>query len=434
MLVGLLAPGIRLPSAADEPTLVLRGGRVFDASEQRAGDPVQLWIGGERVLAIEPLEAAIPAGVEVIDAGGCTLLPGLFDLHAHTAVAGGGGVLMLGPTVNLRTQIYFGVTHVVDLHGDQRSIFGVRDRSRAAPDQARLYSAGAAFTVPGGHGTQFFIEANTVTSLEQIDHRFDALLPHEPDVVKAILEHGGWGGIPEIPTLDDELFGAIAERAHAEGLRLFAHVFSLAEARTAVTAGADALVHGVFLDEVDDELAAEMRERGVAYVPTLAVVVGAGEAARGPTPYDHPSVAAVLHPAVATAVSQPGTTGWPGFGELGGQEQRFLGNLKRLADAGVLIGTGTDAGNRLTPHGPSLLVELELFVRAGLTPARALRAATLDSARILGVEADFGTLEPGKVADVVVVRGDPTADIAAMWDVEDVFKAGRRVDPKGGRR
>jgi len=440
VLACLIAAAVQPPSAAgaraygaaaaagDAPTLILRGGRVFDASEQRAGAPVQVWIGGERILAIEPAETAIPEGVDVVDTRGCTLLPGLFDLHVHTAVAGSGGILLLDPTENLRTQLFFGVTHVVDLHGDQRTIFARRERARSAPDQARLYSAGAAFTVPGGHGTQFFIQANTVTSVDEADRRFDELLPYEPDVVKAILEHGGWGGNPELPTLDGELFEAIARRTHAEGLRLFAHVFSLAEARTAVARGADALVHGVFLDEIDDDLVDEMRTRGVAYVPTLAVVVGAQEAARGPTPYDHPSVAAALHPAVAMAISQPGSTGWPGYADLAGREQRFFGNLKRLADAGVRIGTGTDAGNPLTPHGPALLVELELFVRAGLTPARALRAATLDAARILGVEADFGTLEPGKVADVVVVRGDPTVDIAALWNVEDVFKAGRRVD------
>ena len=105
-----------------------------------------------------------------------------------------------------------------------------------------------------------------------------------------------------------------------------------------------------------------------------------------------------------------------------------LANLKALFDAGVLVGTGTDAGNSLTPHGPALLRELELYVEAGLTPAQALAAATLSSARILGVAADFGSLAPGKIADVVVVRGEPHLRISELWNVVEVVKRGALVD------
>jgi hypothetical protein len=94
----------------------------------------------------------------------------------------------------------------------------------------------------------------------------------------------------------------------------------------------------------------------------------------------------------------------------------------------VPIGLGTDAGNPLVPHGPGVMVELELYVAAGLTPGAALHAATLGSAAVLGVADRFGSLEPGKVADLVLVAGDPTARIADVWQVRDVVKAGRRVD------
>ena len=418
------------PQDGQAPTRVLRGGRVLDVATGELGEPGQLWIAGDRIVAHRPLGAQIPEGTQVIEAEGCTLLPGLFDLHVHSAVSGGSMTtfLMLDPSEQLQTQIQFGVTHAVDLHGDQRSIFELRDRSRRSPDMARLYSAGAAFTVPGGHATQFGVEANTVTSTDEVDARFDALLPEKPDVIKAILEHGGWNQLPTMPTLSDDLFASVAEHADAAELPLFAHIFSLDEARTAVDLGADVLIHGVFLDDIDDALIEAMLARKVAYVPTLSVVIGSAEASRGAGPYDRATVRAALHPDLARAVIEAGGVSWSAGSVLDGQEARFFGNLRRLAEAGVVIGTGTDAGNPLTPHGPSLLYELELFVRAGLTPAQTLRAATLDSARILGVDADFGELIPGKVADIVVIEGNPLANIADVWKIRDVWKAGERVD------
>ncbi|HTE06083.1 MAG TPA: CIA30 family protein, partial [Planctomycetota bacterium] len=111
----------------------------------------------------------------------------------------------------------------------------------------------------------------------------------------------------------------------------------------------------------------------------------------------------------------------------GGGAARCLANLKRVADAGLPLGLGTDAGNPFTPHGPSTLYELQLYVEAGLTPGQALAAATSGNAAILGL-ADAGTLAPGRIADVLVVRGDPTARITDMAEIADVIKGGVRVD------
>jgi imidazolonepropionase-like amidohydrolase len=390
----------------------------------------QLWIEGERILGERPAETAVPSGVPVVDTSGCTLLPGLFDLHVHVSVPGAGlGVMPdVTPEDNLRTHLACGVTNVVDLHADPAMIFPLRDRSRTAPDLARLYAAGAAFTVPGGHPTQFGMAANTVTSVAEVDQRFAELLPHHPDVIKAILEHGGWSVVPKIPTLDETLFAAITERAHHAKLPVFCHVWSRDEALAATRGGANALAHGVYLGEVDDELISEMQERGVAYIPTLAVVVGGKRVAEKHSPYGQPLVASALDPELYEIVAKTGGTHWATMGAIGGGDKQYFTNLKMLADAGIEIGTGTDAGNPLTPHGPALLYEIMLYVEAGLTPARALRAATLGSARILGVADRFGSLATGKIADVVVVRGDPTRTIGDLWHVEQVFKGGARVD------
>ncbi len=421
---------VRTSSETDGPTLVLAGGSVFDPRTGTAGEPCQLWIEGSRVLGQRALDAETPAGARVLDVRGCTLLPGLFDLHAHVYVPGGSmtAARFSAPEENLRSHLVCGVTNVVDLHADEGSIFALRDAAREAPDMARLYCAGAAFTAPGGHGTQFGIAAHAVSSPGEVEQHLADLLARGPDVLKAIVEHGGWSGLPALPALPKELLCAVSAGAGRAGLPLFCHVWRLDEARDAVACGADALVHGIFVGDADDTLARAMKDGGTAYVPTLAVVVGARRAARGEHSYDHPLVRAALHPEVVEAVTEPGGTSWATMSEIGGGEAQHLANLKRLADAGVAIGTGTDSGNPLTPHGPALLLELELYVEAGLTPAQALAAGTLGSARILGVEERFGTLDAGKTADVVAIRGRPHERIQDVWEVAEVVKAGLVVD------
>ncbi len=416
--------------ASDPPDLVVRGGRLFDVDVGTAREYGQLWIRAGRIIGEEPAETEVPAAARVVDADGGTLLPGLFDLHTHVAVPGSSmtAMILLDPATNLASHLYCGVTNVVDLHGDEGTIFDLRQRSRSSPEMARLYSAGGAFTVPGGHCTQFGIPANTVTSVTEVDVRFDRFLAKEPDVVKAAVEPGGWGSIPTMPTLDETLFAAIARRADEAGLPFFSHVWTSGDALMAATHGADALVHGVFVGAVDDALADVMRRNGVAYVPTLAVVLGPRRVFDGDAPYGDDLAKGALPPEVFESVTDEDADSWATQSEFGGGESEWLGNLKRLFDAGVTIGTGTDAGNPVTPHGPSLHVELQLLVDAGLSPVDALRAATSNAARILGVGDEFGSLAAGCVADVVIVDGDPTRDIGATRRVREVIKSGVVID------
>jgi imidazolonepropionase-like amidohydrolase len=428
-LAVLLAAAVPFASAQETPgsapTLILKGGRVFDAESATLRPPGQLWIAGDRILGEKPLDAELPQGVRVVDAKECTLLPGLFDLHVHVAVSGGdmAGGVMLDAEENLATHLAFGVTNAVDLHHDPAIVFPLRERAATRPDLARLLAAGAAFTAPGGHGTQFGIDANAVTTVEEVGARFDKLIAFKPDVVKAIVEHGGWGPVGKVPALEEPLLAEVAKRAKAAGVPLFVHVWSLEEAKTAVRAGADALAHGVYLGAVDDELLKMMKERGTAYVPTLAVVVGALRVLGGKTPYAADRVGGLLDGDLAKQLADSQALSW--MSQWRDPDPKlYLANLKKVFDAGIRVGTGTDAGNPLTPHGPALLEEIVLYVEAGLTPAQALRCATLESARILKRDKEAGTIAPGKLADVVVVRGDPTTDVSALWKIEHVVKGG----------
>ncbi len=408
-------------------TRVIRGGRLFDP-ELAATRPLgQLWIAGDRVVGERSLDTPLPAGAALFEADGLTLLPGLIDLHCHSMVAGGSltGGLTLAAEENLATHAAFGVLTAVDLHNEPDYVFGLREQVAEAPSMARLLAAGGAFTVPGGHCTQFGFEPNVVRSSADVGTRMDALLARKPDVVKAVVEHGGWGTLGKLPTLDLPTLTAIAERTRAANVPLFCHIWTLDEAKTAARAGVNALVHGVFVGAVDDELIALMKEKDVGYVPTLAVVVGAKRVTTGRSPYLRERIAGLLHPELTDVLTTAGASSWID-GWAGYDEALFFANLRRLHAAGIRCGTGTDAGNPLTPHGPSLLVEIAFYVEAGLTPGQALRCATLESARLLRRD-DLGSLAAGKRADFVCVRGDPTQDVAALWQIEGVVKGGQDV-------
>lgn len=419
------------PAQEPPPTLVVRNGTLFDPERGEARPLGQLWIRDDRIVGERPADAAIPAGVAVIDARDHTVLPGLFDLHVHVAVHGGSFVVPADPVENLESALLCGVTNVVDLHGNEETIFALRERSRTDPQLARLWCAGGAFTVPKGHATQFGIQANEVTSVDEVEARFAALLPKQPDLIKLILEHGGWGGLPAMPTLDEILARAVVDAAHRGGKRAVAHVWSLPEAKAAVGCGVDALVHGVFLGKVDEELAQSMAKARTAYVPTLSVVLASARVMKKTRPYDHALVREVLHPELVAhfdADEIDAAAAMSPMARMGNLEPVFLKNLQDLHLAGVPIGLGTDAGNPMVPHGPGVLLELELYVAAGLTPAQALHAATLGSAQVLGVAERHGTLAPGKTADLVLVAGEPVTRIGDVWNVVEVVKSGRRVD------
>jgi len=415
--------------AAPAITRVIRGGTLFDSENGTTRPLGQLLIAGERIAGFAPLDAPLPDGAELIDADGCTVLPAFFDLHTHLMVAGGGMTDRMAPDaeLNLATHAAFGVLHAADLHNEPGYVFALRDRVAADPSLARVAAAGAAFTVPGGHCTQFGFEANVIKAPADVDARFEALLPSRPDVIKAVVEHGGWSTLPPMPTLDEATLTLIAARAHRANVPLFCHIWTLDEAKQAVRAGADALVHGVFVGEVDAELIDLMKARGTAYVPTLSVVVGARRVGAGRSPYTRERLADLLAPWLIERLNDPAAQSWVSNWREA-DDSLFLRNLAKLHAAGIRCATGTDAGNPLTPHGPGLLQEIALFAEAGLKPAQALQSATIEAARVLRCNRDFGSLAPGKVADVVVVRGDPTSDLDALWRIEGVLKAGHPVD------
>src|SRR5690606_27998380 len=188
-----------------------------------------------------------------------------------------------------------------------------------------------------------------------------------PDFIKAFTDGWRYNNYPDNTSMDEATLAALVEEAHAHGIRVFSHTVTLARAKQAARAGVDLIAHSILDREVDEELVALMREHGTAYAPTLAVYepVRIGD----PPPAD-PDNRVLRQRRANFAVA--------------------LANAGRLHAAGIPVVLGTDAGMTGTPHGRATQHELELLVRAGLTPLQALHAGTAAAARVLGLE-DRGT-------------------------------------------
>ena len=227
-----------------------------------------------------------------------------------------------------------------------------------------------------------------------------------------------------------EVYAAVIEAAHGEGLSLAAHLFYLDDAKGLLRAGADFIAHSVRDADVDDALIQLLRETGVCYSPTLTREVSTFVYESEPEFFDDPFFLAHADAGVLDALRSPE------------QQQRYRdspaaprykealriaqANLKTLADADIPIAFGTDSGPPARFQGYFEHMETELMAEAGLTPEQILRSATGVAAACVGLD-DVGTIEPGKWADMVVLTADPLANIANLRTIESVWVAGNRV-------
>ena len=388
---------------------VVRGARVFDGERDLGIATVVVHDG--RIEAAGA-EVAVPDGLPVVDGTGKTLLPGLIDAHVHA----------WGEAQ--RDMARFGVTTGLDMHGVASRLADLRTQRESTGDtqQADLWAAGTAITAPGGHGTQYGFPVPTVDADTNVDAFIGARVDEGADFIKFIVEDLSAYDAPQrLPTLSASQVIAVVTAAHARDRLAVAHVARQEDARQAIDAGTDGLVH-VFTDAVADApFVAAMRERKAFIVPTLAVVASMAGGGEGKALAADPR----LQPLLST--EQSGTLA-SSFGAANAARlQRALDSVRALHAAGVDILAGSDAPNPGTAHGASLHHELELLVRAGLSPAQALAAATSVPAKRFGLS-DRGRIAPSMRADLVLVDGNPLQDITATRAIAVVWKNGHRVE------
>jgi imidazolonepropionase-like amidohydrolase len=284
---------------------------------------------------------------------------------------------------------------------------------------AGFFSSVQVATVPGGHGTQYGWPVPTLTEPEEAADFVQARFAEGSDYLKIIMAgeraKDGW------PTLKADTVVALTEAAHTRNRMTVVHVETIEDARIALNAGAEVLGHVWRGSGRDLQLSKELADRGVVVMTTLVTQDGFVDADGGSTLVSDPR----LRPWLSKKTVEKLTTrhGGPVYADI----DRFIDAAAGLVDAGVTILTGSDVSAGTTSHGISMHRELELLVRAGLSPVEALKAATSNVATTFDA-IDRGVIAPGKRADLLLVRGDPTVDIMATRDIASVWRSGVEFD------
>jgi imidazolonepropionase-like amidohydrolase len=380
------------------PVVAIMGATVFDATGA-APHLANVVIRDGRIAEVGPTVRA-PRGAQVIDAKGEALLPGFFDLHTHWTP---GGVPATTPQI-ATAYVSSGVTTVNDFNGAPES-FAPRRQWLSTLVTPHVNFA-ARMSTPGGHGADWADTATTkwVNTPEAARAAVKSLIPYKPDLIKAFTDGWRYGVAPDNTSMDEWTLTALVDEAHKNNLKVFTHTVTVDRGEVAGRSKVDVITHSLQDRRLDQEAVDIIKAGGTSDTPTLAVYepVKPGQPARDPD--ENPNAKQAFK-----------------------KFDNALHNAKMLHDAGVTIALGTDAGMPGTPHGASTLHEMELMVRAGLTPTEALMAGTAKSAQVINQLADRGTIEVGKRADLVLIKGEPWKTIGDVRKTDRVLIDGKLV-------
>lgn len=415
ILIGLVANQGALHAA---PTL-LHCGRVLDVRTLELLPERTVIVEGNKITGIDRGFAA-QAGATIVDLKTQTCLPGLIDLHVHLTMNIAGGFsdelvrkspadFALRAVPNAERTLLAGFTTVRDLGSSQQVAASVRNAINAGFFKGpRLYAAGLV-TTPGGHG-DFFApglrpdlggnpgpEHNVISGPAEAARVVRQHYRDGMDLIKVTATGGvlSLGRSGDAPQLSEVELAAIVTTAKDYGMRVACHAHGKEGMLRAIRAGVYSIEHG---SRLDDEVIAAMKQRGTWLVPTISA--GRYVAEKAQTPGAYPETVRQKALAVGSLIQ---------------------GAFARAYKSGVKIAFGTDSG--VSPHGENAK-EFEYMVEGGMPPLETLRAATLHAASVLGAESQLGTIEPGKLADIIAVPGDPSRDIRVMNKPAFVMKDG----------
>jgi imidazolonepropionase-like amidohydrolase len=441
--VGLSAAmllGHDLVSAAPGRAILIRNARLIDGTGAEPLDDVSILIRGGRIQKISRGAIAAPAGAQVIEGTGKTVLPGLIDMHAHL-ISGGFDTISeksmsydpLEQRRTLKQMLYWGVTSVCDPVQPLNS--GLQLRSQVARNEfpsPRVFISGPAVTAPGGWGGANQPEARfELKTLSDVRPAIQRLANARVNFVKLFYDDMSSSFSQPLPKLEKKLMEAAIAEAHARRLKVMVHAYRTEDHKDVIRAGADIMAHSAITQPVDDEYIALARKSHTLYLSTLSVYHDV---------FDENSIRdLVAQEFVQRSVPQKTLATLTAQEPLNSFEksikQNFIrqqlptigANLKKLSDSGIPIGVGPDTGVPGSFPGIAVHREMELMVQAGVTPARVLVAATSTGAEYLG-QKSLGTIAAGKIADLVLVNGNPLEDIRNTRNLDVVIKDGQVVN------
>ncbi len=432
LLIGALM--IVMPAQAE--SLLLKNFTLIDGTDHAPRPNHSMLVVDGRIAAIgKGLKAS--KGATEMDLTGKFVIPGIINLHGHLGNTKGfiqdpKNFTRENADAQLRNYAAYGVTTMVSMGSDQSPVWALRKEQREGrPALCRVYTAGRGFTGKNGYPTSAMGMKGVpyeVETVDQVNKAVDEQAALKVDLVKIWMDdHLG-----KEQKISPELAKAIIARAHSHGIKVAAHIFYREDARILLDAGLDMIVHSVRDKPVDDNFIALMKAKNAWQ--------GAGTLTREismfayatPQPFlDDPFftrgvggpageiVTRLKSAAYQSMVKQdPDHALYPDFLETAKK------NLKRLYEAGVNVGFGTDSGPPVRFQGFFEHWEMEIMRDAGFTPAQILTCATRNNARCLGIDKDLGTLEKGKWADLVVLAKNPLDDIKNSRTIEMTMIAG----------
>jgi imidazolonepropionase-like amidohydrolase len=411
----LILVALSFPSSQAQ-TVALTGARVIDGTGRAPLEQATVVIANGRISAVGA-GAQVPAGATRVDMSGKTIMPGIINAHGHLGADKSKRPAHDRLSGQLRVYADYGVTTVFVLgtgEGELPDAVKLREeQERATPDRARVYAAGTSLRY--------------LTTAEEARAKVDAYADQKADLIKIHI----LGNPKDTPPA---VYKALIEEAHKRGLRVAAHLYYYKDARGLLDAGVDVIAHSVRDQDVDAALIADIKKRNVGYIPTLTRDLAVFVYETTPPYFTDPFFLRHVdaYRDEMKQLSDPALQEKTRNSEEAKTIKKALlqanRNLKTLSDAGVLIAMGTDTGANLGQwQGYFEHVEMEMMVKAGLTPMQVLVASTGGAARLWKVDQQLGSIQPGRQADLLVLNANPLTDIKNTRQIHSVWIGGRQL-------
>jgi imidazolonepropionase-like amidohydrolase len=413
---------------AQNSQLLIENVTLIDGTQRPPREHACILIRDARVTAVMACPLRVPDKIQRIDGSGKFLIPGLMDVHIHLGKGlFDSGLSEINAVRLLQGYLYCGVTTVMDLGNDDTYIFGLRERQRAGVFVGpRLFASGGIVTYLGGAGDTN-PSATVLDGWPQAISKIDAHIGLEPDMVSIIYDGRGWGKYSLVPIMPIDLEREVLDKYASHGIRSTAHLFSELRAREAIESGLDTLANTIIEAPVSEGFVKLMAEKHTPIASALSSFDELERLMDHPDFLDQPLYQATLEPTTIqqlrstyrhSLLESPWWGRWRGLMEPVGAE-----NLSRINAAGGTVALGTDVS-----VGPAVQREAQLLAKAGISTGDIIRIATLNSAVFLGKERDLGSIEEGKLADMVLLDADPLEDVQNLGKIDTVILNGKIVD------